>query len=1280
MTYTTIKLNTQINHKNNLQKKFHHKNTLITLLSLTFILILLLTALISTFNTPSPFVAGINPDITVYNEKDLISAINAEYAIIALGNNIFLENSKLEIPTDKDITLISVGSNDEPEGFWKLTGIVNMETILVNGKLTLGTSKLDGIIVTHATGQNGRGVTVNPSGTLILYSGKISGNMVDSLGGGVYTEGSLAMYGGVIANNSASNGGGVYNNGTFTMSGGLVSANTVASFGGGVYNTGNQQSVGNFTLSGAGIIFGNKADNAGGGVYNTCGNFTLSDNCIIANNTAGSSGGGVFNNIGSSENNSYVFSVSDYVVIANNTAVKGSGGGVYTNGNFMLTGRAVIANNTANGALGTAGGGGGVHVYAGSFSMLGEAVVANNTVNNGSCGGGVYVLFAGSFSMSGQAVVANNSATTGYGGGVGSTGTFEMSGNAMIANNTANGKIGTGGGVYCSGSGYFEMTDNALVTDNTATYGGGVAVSKGLMLDNALVTDNTATYGGGLYFEGPLPFEMSDNTMIANNTATYGGGLYVTYKGPFTVSGNALITGNTATDEGGGVYVADIVSIVWAFFELTDNAVIANNTAYNGGGIYSVGSLKMTSGTITNNTAICNGGGVYVHSVSFILSKGAVSSNVAYGNGGGVWVTDTNDKTDFKKLFVDADVVFEKNLAGGGLYSLDIAEHGDVYNTQIKGVQWTNNLEYGYNNFDISYTHGSSTSHYNVTYDIGDDGTGAIVDENMYNAGDTVTVLNAEPTRAGYAFSGWNYNTKTYFGGNTFTMPAKNIVLMAQWTQNTYVIIYAPGEQGTWKAATETTTGLLYGAKTPTFNGDTTVDHAPGYKFMGWSPTWTSTVSENITYIAQWSVETKYYSITYDGTSYTDGVVPVDERSPYVSGSIALIQSQGSMVKEGYTFLGWDTNPKTNTVLYVEGTSFNIFNDTVLYAVWQQNDNLLTVSYTVHYYLVDSTTLLTLDKIVSDQTIGASVTENAVTIAGYTATTPTTVTATLNATDNMFVFYYTPNTDIEYTVYYYLQGTTNSLAANKIVTGQTMGSSITENAITLSGYTVTGSSSLTTTLNATDNTFVFYYTTNSNSDNNNNNSGDEGAQTKPPTNIAPTLPPNTSSPNISPNIIPPSQPRIGGGCEVGEFLQRWALVNFLLSMAGIILAIIVATCVLLQQQKQEQNQQQKSAQKNIKDKHVSVQNRNEKKTEEIKKQMHRRNLWLITALILGIAGILLFILTEDMTLTMTLVDKWTIVNAIIFIVEIIAIILIFKRKNNKNNPNNNDAKEEKTED
>src|SRR5205807_10266392 len=76
-------------------------------------------------------------------------------------------------------------------------------------------------------------------------------------------------------------------------------------------------------------------------------------------------------------------------------------------------------------------------------------------------------------------------------------------------------------------------------------------------------------------------------------------------------------------------------------------------------------------------------------------------------------------------------------------------------------------------------------------------GRTAQVDPNSpYNYSSTVTVLAAGSlTKTGYTFSHWNTAANdsgtSYNPGDTFTMPAANVVLYAQWSINTYTVNYA---------------------------------------------------------------------------------------------------------------------------------------------------------------------------------------------------------------------------------------------------------------------------------------------------------------------------------------------------------------------------------------------------------------------------------------------------------------------------------------------------------
>ena len=73
---------------------------------------------------------------------------------------------------------------------------------------------------------------------------------------------------------------------------------------------------------------------------------------------------------------------------------------------------------------------------------------------------------------------------------------------------------------------------------------------------------------------------------------------------------------------------------------------------------------------------------------------------------------------------------------------------------------------------------------YTVSYN--SDGGSTAPTGGTYKVGETVTVGSAV-TKTGYTFAGWNDGTTTYNPADTFSMPASNVTLTAQWTANTVV-------------------------------------------------------------------------------------------------------------------------------------------------------------------------------------------------------------------------------------------------------------------------------------------------------------------------------------------------------------------------------------------------------------------------------------------------------------------------------------------------------------
>ena len=149
----------------------------------------------------------------------------------------------------------------------------------------------------------------------------------------------------------------------------------------------------------------------------------------------------------------------------------------------------------------------------------------------------------------------------------------------------------------------------------------------------------------------------------------------------------------------------------------------------------------------------------------------------------------------------------------------------------------------------------------------------------------------------------------------------------------------------------------------------------------------------------------------------------------------------------------------------------------IVYAVHSTEPE--TTSYTVHYYLENSTTKVAADKVVNNVNAGTEVTEDAISVTGYTAAAPTRQKLNLSATGtNEIIFYYTKNvgTQVAYTIRYLKEGTGEALLPAYSGTG-VAGNSLTVTAPAIDGYTALAPTSYTITLNAeaAENIITFYY-------------------------------------------------------------------------------------------------------------------------------------------------------------------------------------------------------------
>lgn len=170
-----------------------------------------------------------------------------------------------------------------------------------------------------------------------------------------------------------------------------------------------------------------------------------------------------------------------------------------------------------------------------------------------------------------------------------------------------------------------------------------------------------------------------------------------------------------------------------------------------------------------------------------------------------------------------------------------------------------------------------------------------IISSRIYEYGSKFEVP-ADPDSLGYTFQGWDPAI-----GDTIT-PADNVIFTAKWTVNQHTVTFKKNDDD------------IISSKEYNFGEtfETPADpDSVGYTFKGWKPIVTSNVvpDEDLTFIAQWSINTYNYTIVKNNGEE-------DETIPYLYGE--KIDMPSTPEKEGYTFLGWsdstDVMPAKNVV------------------------------------------------------------------------------------------------------------------------------------------------------------------------------------------------------------------------------------------------------------------------------------------------------------------------------------------------------------------------------
>jgi len=238
---------------------------------------------------------------------------------------------------------------------------------------------------------------------------------------------------------------------------------------------------------------------------------------------------------------------------------------------------------------------------------------------------------------------------------------------------------------------------------------------------------------------------------------------------------------------------------------------------------------------------------------------------------------------------------------------------------------------------------------YSVAYDGNGSDGGSVPAVSNHNYGTSVTVQGNTGTlvRKGHKFEGWNTEANgsgaSYGENDTFPMGAANVTLYAQWTANSYAIAYDGNGNEGGNAPAGSSHVYETEVVVPGNTGDLTMT---GYSFAGWNTaadgqgtfygagTTFFMDAADMTLYAAWTINS--YPVVYEGNGSTGGSTPVDGSHDYQSAVTVL--SNGTLVKAGHTFVGWNTEPDGSGTAYLEGDAFTIgASGVTLYAQWSIN-------------------------------------------------------------------------------------------------------------------------------------------------------------------------------------------------------------------------------------------------------------------------------------------------------------------------------------------------------
>ena len=532
--------------------------------------------------------------------------------------------------------------------------------------------------------------------------------------------------------------------------------------------------------------------------------------------------------------------------------------------------------------------------------------------------------------------------------------------------------------------------------------------------------------------------------------------------------------------------------------------------------------------------------------------------------------------------------------------------------------------------------------------------------------------VKADPTKTGYTFAGWTSAEVEVVNGK-FTMPAKDVTLKAKWNINKYTIKWVNWDDSEVRTDTEVAYGTeLKAPADPTREADAEYT----YTFAGWTPE-LEAVTKDATYQASYKAEKNSYKVTWldeDGSLLREDTVKYGEMPEYGENPTKEATDEYT-----YTFDKWTpeleavTKDATYQATYTKEANTYTLTYDLDGGEWTEATNEFPYEYKATVEVVKTVPTREGYKFLGWRSEEVTIENDAFTMPAKDVVLKAVWEA--NPTP-------TPIPSEEPTP---TPAPTEEPTPTPAPTEEpTPTPAPTEEPTPTPVPTEESTPTPAPTEESTPTPAPTEESTPTPAPNPNPNPA-----TSTPTPVAPVVPATVATPTPKPTATPSTTPSDNGGKgdgnndgEIGETINdnetplangediadnatplaglgtgAWALINLILTIVTTLLSILLLIGSIGKKKKALEDE----------DGNV-VLDENGKEVMEYEK--NKKGLWRLISIIPALIAIIVFIFTEDMTLPMIFVDKWTILHVVIALVQVVVMVLCKKKKDENDEDEN----------